>query len=190
MKPSNVLVSPDGAPLLLDFNLSVNNRFHAGRIGGTLPYMAPEELAALTGEPGPSGGRYYDPRSDIFSLAAIVYQLLTGALPFGEVPYNLPVDQLARQLHRRRKDGPTPSGRSIRRSIPGSRAWSKAAWPLTRSGGPSRRVHWPMVFASSFRRCRAVGGGWKSPPVGRRCGRGPPGDGPGRRPVFRPPPAL
>jgi serine/threonine protein kinase len=108
LKPSNVLMSPDGSPLLLDFNLSVDNRFLAGRIGGTVPYMAPEELAALYGKPGASRGRFYDPRSDIFSLGAILHQLLTGALPFGEIPWNLPVDELARHLHQRQEDGPTP----------------------------------------------------------------------------------
>ena len=108
LKPSNVLMSPDGLPLLLDFNLSIDNRFLAGRVGGTIPYMAPEELARLFARPGASGGRYFDPWSDIFSLSAILYQLLTGVLPFGEIPCNLPAEEVARRLHQRQQAGPTP----------------------------------------------------------------------------------
>ena len=110
LKPSNVLMSPNGSPLLLDFNLSVDDRFLAGRIGGTVPYMAPEELTALFEKLNPSKGRYYDPRSDLFSLGAILYELLTGVLPFGAIPCDLPVNELARQLHRRQRNGPDPIG--------------------------------------------------------------------------------
>ena len=47
LKPSNVLMTPEGRPLLLDFNLSVDGRLLTGKVGGTVPYMAPEELATL-----------------------------------------------------------------------------------------------------------------------------------------------
>ena len=50
LKPSNVLLSLDGQPLLLDFNLSVDMGLPACRIGGTLPYMAPEVLVGVSGE--------------------------------------------------------------------------------------------------------------------------------------------
>jgi eukaryotic-like serine/threonine-protein kinase len=108
LKPSNILMSPDGRPLLLDFNLSVDDRQPAGRVGGTVPYMAPEELSSLCGEPG--GGRpfCYDPRSDLFSLGVIIYEILTGALPFGTIPCGRPVDEIADQLRRRQAKGPRP----------------------------------------------------------------------------------
>src|SRR5690606_30972293 len=41
LKPSNVLLSPDGRALLIDFNLAYNRRTGQGNPGGTLPYMAP-----------------------------------------------------------------------------------------------------------------------------------------------------
>ena len=47
LKPSNVLLRPDGQAILLDFNLSADARAAAPRLGGTLPYMAPEQLRAL-----------------------------------------------------------------------------------------------------------------------------------------------
>src|SRR5439155_33539 len=47
LKPANVLLTDDGQPMLLDFNLSADataeGRALAARVGGTLPYMAPEQ---------------------------------------------------------------------------------------------------------------------------------------------------
>jgi eukaryotic-like serine/threonine-protein kinase len=108
LKPSNVLMTPDGRPLLLDFNLSVDQRAPTARIGGTVPYMAPEELAVLFDKSRDAARRHYDPRSDVFSLGVIVYQLLTGVLPFGALPCNASIDDLALQLRQRQRQGPRP----------------------------------------------------------------------------------
>ena len=106
LKPSNILMSPEGRPLLLDFNLSVDERYPSWRIGGTLPYMAPEELSALC---DPSAcPRRFDPRSDLFSLGVILYELLTGHLPFGAIPCDRPLKETAAWLRKRQAEGPTP----------------------------------------------------------------------------------
>src|SRR6266436_5608696 len=47
LKPSNVLMSPDGRPMLLDFNLSFREQPVDHRLGGTFPYMSPEFLRAM-----------------------------------------------------------------------------------------------------------------------------------------------
>src|SRR5439155_9435217 len=51
LKPANVLLTDDGLPMLLDFNLSEDVKLRssaaAARVGGTLPYMAPEQLQAF-----------------------------------------------------------------------------------------------------------------------------------------------
>jgi hypothetical protein len=44
LKPSNVLMTPDGRPMLLDFNLCADQHAANPRRGGTLPYMSPEQL--------------------------------------------------------------------------------------------------------------------------------------------------
>src|SRR5262249_37149420 len=67
LKPANVLLTDEGQPMLLDFNLSVDAAQETGApaalVGGTLPYMAPEHLEALKGSSKP-----VDARSDIFGL--------------------------------------------------------------------------------------------------------------------------
>jgi serine/threonine protein kinase/predicted Zn-dependent protease len=83
VKPSNVLVTADGMPMLLDFNLAreaVPGDGEADRSapGGTLDYMAPEQLEELA--EGLSDR--VDARSDVFSLGVLLYEALAGTRPF------------------------------------------------------------------------------------------------------------
>lgn len=77
LKPANILVADDGNPVLLDFNLAVSSEESKKQIvGGTLPYMSPQQLESLqTGAPA-------DARDDVFSVGVILYELLSGVLPF------------------------------------------------------------------------------------------------------------
>src|SRR5262249_25943925 len=75
LKPSNILLQPDGAPRLLDFNLSADTFLPKAQVGGTLPYMAPEQLEALDhGDPA-----VLTPQVDIFALGVILYEWLAGS---------------------------------------------------------------------------------------------------------------
>ena len=83
IKPSNILLAPDGRPLLLDFHLArtpINGgEKKLGTFGGTLRYMSPEQLAALnavtSGNPVPTA---VDRRSDIYSLGVVLFEALGG----------------------------------------------------------------------------------------------------------------
>jgi serine/threonine protein kinase/Tfp pilus assembly protein PilF len=81
LKPANVLLTDEGRPLLLDFNLAEDTKLRGSAegamIGGTLPYMAPEHMAAFRRASGA-----IDARCDLYSLGVILFELLTGRHPF------------------------------------------------------------------------------------------------------------
>jgi serine/threonine protein kinase len=87
VKPANILVSQYGRPLLTDFNLSSRTGPAAGpaatRPGGTLAYMAPEHLDAFNPE-GNTPAEAVDQRSDTYALGVVLFELLTGELPWPE----------------------------------------------------------------------------------------------------------
>ncbi len=120
VKPSNVLIDPEGVARLTDFGLGVVPRdlarsvlksqaeisnARSRSIVGTLDYMAPEQRA---GEP-------IDARADLYALGRMLYRMLTGSLPTGlrlpsEIRPDLatPVDGLVARLLED-KAGRTPS---------------------------------------------------------------------------------
>ena len=134
LKPSNVLLGLDGQPRVLDFNLASDVRNAKSRLGGTLPYMPPEHLNAVRHPRRPG---QMDARGDVYSLGVILYELLTGAHPFGRFPKAKSVrtaaeEMLARQKHGRPPDPraepgrPAPAG-PAGRAVPGVRPGRPAA---------------------------------------------------------------
>lgn len=80
LKPSNVLLRWDGRPIILDFNLAEDLWDDEPQTGGTLLYMAPEQIQSSLALVEPKG--LLDDRADLYSLGVILYQLLTGVHPF------------------------------------------------------------------------------------------------------------
>lgn len=75
LKPSNVLLAPDGRPVLADFGLARLEDSAVTKVGATLGtpvYMSPEQVTGST----------VDARTDVYALGVMLYETLTGEVPF------------------------------------------------------------------------------------------------------------
>lgn len=93
VKPSNVMINRFGEPLLSDFGVAALMEMPkftvAGAITGTPLYMSPEQ----------AGGRPLTGASDLYSLGVVLFELVTGELPYRSPRY-APVSETLRAVHR------------------------------------------------------------------------------------------
>ena len=86
LKPQNVMIDTEGSARIMDFgiarSLEGKGITGAGVMIGTPEYMSPEQVE----------GKEVDPRSDIYSLGVILYEMATGRVPFeGDTPFTIGV---------------------------------------------------------------------------------------------------
>jgi tetratricopeptide (TPR) repeat protein len=84
LKPQNVMIDTDGNARIMDFgiarSLEAKGITGAGMMIGTPEYMSPEQVE----------GKEVDQRSDIYSLGVILYEMMTGRVPFeGDTPFTI-----------------------------------------------------------------------------------------------------
>lgn len=98
VKPSNVLISDDGEPVLLDFNLSADPASEKFLLGGTIVYMAPEQLSRALGDSTAT----INPQTDVFCLGATLFEMATGYPAFPINPRSRLKEALLSALDQRR----------------------------------------------------------------------------------------
>jgi len=90
LKPSNVLLTADRQPMLLDFHLArepLRPGDGGARFGGTPAYMSPEQKRSMAAiKEGYSVPEAIDGRSDVYSLGLLLYEALAGKIPEARSP--------------------------------------------------------------------------------------------------------
>jgi len=139
VKPNNVMIARDGSVRLLDFGLArgagidLTTLTRTGTIVGTPGYMSPEQFDA----------HGVDERSDVYSLGVVLFEVLTGRLPFtGQTP-------IAVALAHKTETPPLP--RSLRPGVP---AWLERAVLRCLEKDPARRFASAAALAAELRRPR------------------------------------
>ena len=155
IKPANIMVLDDGGGVkITDFGIALHptgsRNTASGKVFGSPKYISPEHL---------SGG-VVDGRSDVFSLGAVLYEMLTGIAPFGGADLSMLLDQVMYVM-------PAPPS-SRNRKIP-STYDRVVAMALAKD--PDRRYANAADFAADLRALRdgkdpaiATGGARREPP--------------------------
>jgi tetratricopeptide (TPR) repeat protein len=133
LKPANVLLNARGEPVVMDFGLARDARFRGeerltrdGALVGTPAYLPPEQV----------GGEEAGPAGDIYSLGVVLYECLTGRVPFRAASLGELVAQIERD------PPPPPSG--LRPGLP---AWLEAVCLRALAKRPGDRFPSMEAFA-------------------------------------------
>ena len=122
IKPQNILIGADGVAKVTDFGIArsdvMTSMTATGAVMGSPHYMSPEQ----------SRGEDVDRRSDVYSLGCMLYQMVTGELPFKGIT---PLAVIRQQIDAE----PTPV-RELRADLPRDWSpWSNEQWPRTPETG-------------------------------------------------------
>ena len=140
VKSNNIMIASDGGVRLLDFGLArgggidVTTLTRTGAIVGTPGYMSPEQFE----------GSDVDERCDLYSLGVVLFELLTGRLPFaGHTPIAVAL---------KHKTEPPPLPRSLQKDIP---AWAERIVLRCLEKAPEARFASAAELASELRQPRS-----------------------------------
>jgi serine/threonine-protein kinase len=124
VSPDNLFITKEGTTKVADFGIaklaSLEGATQAGLIKGKLTYMSPEQVRGLT----------LDGRADAFSLALVLYEMLTSARPFAQKDGESEIDTLmrvrrgsVRGVRKLERDLPAPIARVLDKALRGARFW-------------------------------------------------------------------
>jgi serine/threonine protein kinase len=142
VKPANIMVTPEGQPVLLDFGLARDlgsegeGLTQSGQILGTPAYLAPEQIVAARGT--------VDRRTDVYALGVTLFECLTLQRPFEGSSW----DQLFHEI----LDGASRNPRSLNRRIPVDLA---TVIEVAMDRDPARRYPTAEALAEDLRRVRS-----------------------------------
>ncbi|MGH9362366.1 MAG: serine/threonine-protein kinase, partial [Thermoanaerobaculia bacterium] len=139
IKPGNLMVTPEGEPVILDFGLARDVKgesalTQSGELMGTPTYMSPEQI----------GGRPVDRRTDVYSLGVTLYQCLTL-----QVPFEAPTREV---LYQRILGSDPPAPRRLNPKISKD---LKVVLETALEKNVDRRYQTALDFAEDLRRVRA-----------------------------------
>ncbi len=156
VKPANVLLSAEGICKLADFNISYSEDIIGTNpstyFGGSLIYMSPEQLLVASWT-GTTKAEELDGRSDVFSLAAMLWELLTLERPWPNDPLKMDWGATVETLYQRRlNEEPTaPIGMDSNQSV------KRILHSLKNALVPDRqhRTSSPAALAGQLRLCQS-----------------------------------
>ena len=134
IKPHNIVVGGDGRLKVTDFGIArsgASQMTEAGSIVGTAQYLSPEQAR----------GAPVDPRSDLYSLGIVLYEMLTGKVPFtGDTPVEIAMKHLSQIPEPPSTLAARRPARPRRRRHARAREGSRAAVRLGRGDGRRPRA--------------------------------------------------
>ena len=138
LKPDNIIVRPDGSPVLVDFGVghwspgSLTKLTQTGEINGTPRYMSPEQFDSR---------KLIDERSDIWALGVIYYFLLSGKAPFDGTT----IDEVRDQVRMKTPAKIVVNGERLPRNV-------ETVLSVALSKLPNRRYQSASMLAEDLRR--------------------------------------
>ncbi len=138
VKPANIMIAAGAAVKLMDFGIAKlpdGTKTQTGLILGSPTYVAPEQVI----------GRSVDGRSDVFSLGVVLYEMLTGAVPFGGMAVGALLYSVLNEVH------PPPSAYNTRVPAVFERILARAL-----AKHPDDRYQDPEELARDLRDWRAL----------------------------------